>query len=723
MDLSKSKLFPEQMDKTPDKYWTLSICLMLALTTFAVYWQVHTYDFVRYDDDRYVTENPNVTVGLTQQSVIWALTTGYFSNWHPLTWLSHMLDCEMFGLNPGPHHLTNLFLHIANALLLFIILKRMTNALWQSAFVAAAFALHPLHVESVVWIAERKDVLSTLFWLLTVGAYMRYVKRPRPGRYLFTLLVFAMGIMSKPTVVTLPFVLLLLDYWPFGRFPNAQTVKDAEKTNHKFPDISFQWRTFYRLAMEKVPFLALSVFSSIVTYFSQRTGSTVVPLHYLPVISRIANAVISYVKYMGKMIWPDRLAVFYPHSSLGAMSFGTGTVWLVASILILLVISIYVIRLARSHKYLPVGWLWYLGTLVPVIGLVQVGGQGMADRYSYVSFTGLFIIIAWAAPELIARWRYKKIALTAAVVVLTSAMMITTRRQVRHWQNSYTLFNHAVAVTENNSNMYYNLGVILANEGRFDEAVMNYRQALRISPNIFNAQSNLGIILFEQGEYDQAIECFKKAVQLKPDDHSTHHNLGLAYLRQGKLDKAEELFQGALQIKSDWPQTHNKLGTVYLQQGKLDKATTHLEYSVELKPDQPEVHRDLGLLFHQQGNFERVLYHWQKALELIPDNIEFMNNLAWIMATHQNPDFRDPQKAIRLAERACELSNYKIPGSLDTLSAAYAAAKRFDEAVTTAEKAIDLAMESGLTKLAEDIRKRLSLYKANKPYTEPPPET
>jgi len=707
------------MDKTANKYLTSGICLILAVSTFAVYWQVHSYDFVSYDDNKYVTDNPNVTAGLTREGIIWALTTGYFSYWHPLTWMSHMVDCELFGLNAGGHHVINLLFHIANTLLLFIVLERMTGGLWQSTFVAAAFALHPLHVESVAWVSERKDVLSGFFWLVTMGAYMRYTRRPGAGRYLLTLAAFAMGLMSKPTVVTLPFVLLLLDYWPLGRFESEQRVKGAEEPSRELPNNFFQRRTFYRLVLEKVPFFALSVFSGIVTFFNQRSGEAVVGLQHLSIISRIANAVISYVKYLGKMIWPSRLAVFYPHSSVGAMP-----VWQIGvSVLVLLIISLFVIRLFRSHKYLAVGWLWFLGTLVPMIGLVQVGGQGIADRYSYIPFTGLFIIIAWGAPELLGRLRYRKIVLASAAVVLISAMMVRTWVQTGHWQNSYTLFSHAVAVTENNSNMNYDLAVILYNQGRFDEAVMHYREALRIEPQNFKARINLGIILSERGQYDEAVEHFNMAVRLDPDAHDGHYNLGLALMLQGKLDEAAEQFQEAIRIKADWPETHNNLGSVYLQQGRTDDAIVHYEYSVELKPDQPQVHRDLGVLFHQQGNFERVIYHWEKALELNPDSIELMNNLAWIMATHPNAAFRNPDRAIRLAERACELSNYEISGSLDTLSAAYAAAGRFPEAINTAEKALELAVSSGQTDFAEEIRKRLSLYRASKPYTEAPPET
>jgi tetratricopeptide (TPR) repeat protein len=342
----------------------------------------------------------------------------------------------------------------------------------------------------------------------------------------------------------------------------------------------------------------------------------------------------------------------------------------------------------------------------------------MADRYSYMPFTGLFIIIAWGVPELSWRLPYRKIVLALAAAVLASAMMVRTWVQTGHWQNSYTLYSHAIAVTENNSNMNYNLAVTLYDQERLEEAIMHYREALRIEPQNLKTRINLGMALFERGQYDEALEHFNMTVRLDPDSQEGHYNLGSALLLQGRLDEAAEQFQEAIRIKVE-PKTLNKLGSVYLKQGRADEAIIHYEYSVELKPDQPQVHRDLGFIFHQEDNFERVIYHWEKALELNPDNIELINNLAWIIATHSNAAFRNPEKAIRLAEKACELSSYEIAGSLDTLSAAYAAAGRFPEAIAAAEKALKLVQSREQAKLAEEIRKHLSLYKAGKPYVEP----
>lgn len=374
------------MDKALRTRRNIMVCLILILAIFTVFWQVRSHDFVNYDDDKYVTENRDVKAGLTTQSIIWAFTTTHASNWHPLTWLSHMLDISLFGLNPGWHHLTNLLFHIANTLLLFLILRGMTEEFWKSAFVAALFALHPLHVESVAWIAERKDVLSTFFWMLTILAYAYYVKHPVLRRYLFVLFSFLLGLMSKPMLVTLPFVLLLLDYWPLGRFQMEESGITRNPKKHKSKHPEYQKSIALRLVREKTPFFVLAGFSSIITFIAQQHGGTVRSLEFLPVKTRVANALISYVAYIGKMIWPFNLAVLYPHPGTTLPMWQT-----ILAGLFLLFISYLVIRKVKKLPYLSIGWFWYVGTLVPVIGLVQVGAQSMADRYTYIPLIGLFI--------------------------------------------------------------------------------------------------------------------------------------------------------------------------------------------------------------------------------------------------------------------------------------------------------------------------------------------
>ena len=431
---------------------TLFIYFALALMTLTVFLQIRNFDFVNYDDYAYVRDNQHVLSGLTADNVIWAFTTGYNANWHPVTWLSLMLDCQLFGPDPGRIHLVNVFLHLANALLLFAILKKITGSLWPSAFVAAVFAVHPMHVESVAWIAERKDVLSTLFLLMTVAAYAGYVKCPSVYRYCATLTMFALGLMAKPMLVTLPFVLLLLDYWPLNRF-------------ELFPP-SDRRKMLYRCAIEKIPFFALAVVSSVVTFMVQRAGGAMADTNVVFWGKRFVNAIISYTQYIGKMFWPENLAVFYPLDAAGI------PLWqIVLSGLLLAGMTFLVLYAGRTRKYLPVGWFWFLGTLVPVIGLVQVGSQAYADRYTYIPYVGLFIMIAWGLPELLSKWRYHRPALSISMIIVLIAMGTAAHRQVSVWKDSLTLFSHALEVTQNNCLVNNNLGTAYADLGRYPEAI------------------------------------------------------------------------------------------------------------------------------------------------------------------------------------------------------------------------------------------------------------
>ncbi len=501
-----------------NKDWSVLIYLVLALTVFVVFYQVHSFDFINYDDPAYVYENPNIQLGITLKTIKWAFSTTRSSNWHPLTWLSHALDWQLFGFNPGGHHYTNLIFHIINTLLVFMVLKQMTRAVWASVFVAALFGLHPLHVESVAWIAERKDVLSTFFWLLTVWAYACYVAKPRIANYFLVVVFFAFGLMSKPMLVTLPFVLLLLDYWPLGRVEN------------------FNLRGLYRLIWEKVPLFILSAASGAITFFAQQGSGAVMELVNFPLKLRISNALISYIEYIWKMIWPTRLAIFYPYPSGGI-----SILYVVISATALLAVTIFVLRFASSRRYLITGWFWYLVTLLPVIGLVQVGRQAMADRYSYISLTGLFIIIAWGAPELFGRWRYKRIAFFLSALLIISAMSVCTYFQLRHWRNSQTFCEHSLDVSGDIYMAHFCIAGPLSEQGRFDDVIYHCSEAVRIEPNFVNAinglalaHNNLGNMLCEQGKYDEAIEHFNKALQVKPDYEEARNNLDNALAEVGK---------------------------------------------------------------------------------------------------------------------------------------------------------------------------------------------
>ena len=557
---------PEQVKKT----LVPLIYFALAVSTLLVFCQARNFDFINYDDNEYVSENQHVLNGLTQDGIIWAFTTTpHVGNWHPITWLSLMLDCQLFGTNAGWMHFVNLLLHIANTLLLFAVLKKMTGSLWPSAFVAAAFALHPMHVESVAWIAERKDVLSTLFWMLTLLAYVSYVKRPATLRYLVTITIFAIGLLTKPMLVTLPFVLLLLDYWPLNRFDSPK----AERQSHRTVPVVNKRQILYRIIIEKIPFFALVAVSSVITFLVQRAGGAIVNINALPLKDRAANAFLSYARYIGKMFWPQNLAVFYPFD---ADSFAF---WQVAMcVLLLLVISIFVIRFGRNQKYLLVGWFWFVGTLVPVIGFVQVGIQAYADRYTYISYIGLFIMIAWGLPELLSKWPQRKIALGMAAAMVLTAMGIGAYRQVGYWSNSIALFSHAIEVTQNNALAHYNLGVAYGKLGRHQDAMEAYQQAIRIKPDYADAHCNLGAAYGKLGRNKDAIKSYKQAIRIKPDNAESHNNLGAAYGKLGRYQEAIESLKQAIRIKPDYANAHNNLGFAYLMTG--DKGSALEEYKI-----------------------------------------------------------------------------------------------------------------------------------------------
>jgi tetratricopeptide (TPR) repeat protein len=794
------------MEQVLNKRYVFLIYLVLALATTAAYWQVRHNDFVSFDDNEYIYDNDHVKAGLTREGIVWAFTRAHANNWHPLTWLSHMLDCQLFGTNPLWHHLTNLLFHIANALLLFWVLKRMTNRVWPSAFVAAAFALHPLHVESVAWASERKDVLSTFFWMLTIAAYIRYVERPCTGRYLIVLLALCLGLMAKQMLITLPFVLLLLDYWPLRRLVFERG--GLCDYTHSCAFVSAR-----RCILEKLPLLIPSVAAGITVYLVQEHSGVMKSFTLYPVVYRIENAPVAYVVYIVKMLWPSRLAVFYPHP-LGSLP-----IWkvLCSTLLLVFITGVVIWRMDRE-PYLVVGWLWYIGTLVPVIGLIQLGNQEMADRYTYVPSIGIFVMAAWGAAELLSRWRYRQVVLGVTAGVVLALLLTCTRMQVRHWQNSLTLYEHAIDVTLDNAIMHNILANQLSDKGRFDDAVIHFNEALRINPYYLMARHNKGKTLLEMGKTDEAIalftevlaadnsssevysdlgvayarknklelaiENYNKALELKPDYPNAHYNLGSALSKQGKYDDAIKHYIEALRVKPDWPKARHHLAMALKEQGKVDQAIGEWERALKLKPNYADAHFNLGLALAQQGkyddavkhfvealkvrpkwakayycmglayarqgkfeqavqnykeavridpnfadahsnlgmaqtrvgNLDEAIKHYTEALRLEPDRVDTMNNLAWLWATAGDAKFRNSAEAVKLAERACELTEHKQPEMLDTLAVAYAAAGRFSEAIDIAERAIGLAEEAKQKDLAAEIKSRLKLYKAGQPY-------
>jgi tetratricopeptide (TPR) repeat protein len=547
------------MNRSRLNWRPLLVCLGLGVATLATFWPVSRSAFIGLDDPDYVKKNPQVLQGLTWRSVGWAFTTGFASNWHPLTWISHMVDVQLFGLKPGWHHCTSLILHLANTLLLFLVLRCMTGAIWRSAIVAALFALHPLHVESVAWISERKDVLSTLFFFLTLFAYVKYVETkvqspkskvqsPQPPAhashitshtslyYLLALVFFALGLMSKPMLVTLPFVLLILDYWPLRR---VEIKNQKSKIKNLLP-----------LVFEKLPFLALSVAASIVTFMVQRHGEAVVPVSDIPLDLRIENALVSYAVYLEKMVWPAGLAVYYPFSRDIAPEVTA------SAAVSVLVLSLLALLQWRQRPHLAVGWLWYLGMLVPVIGLVQVGLQARADRYTYVPLIGIFIALVWEVGERTSGWRYGRSFGAAAGAAVIAVCLVLTARQLRFWRNSVTLFERTLALTTNNFVIHLDLGNTLLEQGELAGAEKEFAEAAGINPRYADAQYNWGTALAMQGKLDEAINHFRAALDLKPRSEDAHFLLGCALGMKGRVPEAIEEYRTSLALKP------NQLGTL-----------------------------------------------------------------------------------------------------------------------------------------------------------------
>ena len=581
------------------------ICIFLIASTLTVYWQITNHEFINYDDGIYVTENYHVQSGLTFESIKWAFTTGHAANWHPVTWLSHMLDCELYGLNPMGHHWTSLQIHLINSILLFLVLKMMTGALWRSSFVAALFALHPLHVESVAWVAERKDVLSTFFWILSVWAYVRYVRQPDKKRYFLLILFFILGLMSKPMLVTLPFVLLLLDFWPLSRFQSS--------TKGRY---DFSYKTIAGLIWEKLPLFAFSAASCIVTFFVQRHGGAVVPMETFPLTLRIANTFISYISYIEKTLWPQNLTLLYPYPktlSLG-MAIGSG--------LLLLCISTVVFLARKRCSYLVTGWLWYIGTLVPVIGLVQVGAQSMADRYTYIPIVGIFIILTWGIADISARWQHRKILLLLFSVTALVSISICTWFQAGYWQNSVTIFTHTLNITNNNSIAHYGLGMAYDQQGKLDEAVSHYNKALKIDPCYAQAHHNLGTVLIRQGNTEAAIYHYSRALQLNPNYSKAYYNLAKAYMKLNKIESAIHYFQEALNIDPEMKIALFNLSWIYAtnndEQFRNGKEAVSLAEKLCILQDykHPLSLDALAAAYAEIGKFDTAVSTAEKAFKL-----------------------------------------------------------------------------------------------------------
>jgi tetratricopeptide (TPR) repeat protein len=648
------KATPSSSSPSPSRVAPILVVAGLSLLVLLVFWQVGGHSFINYDDGQYIWENPHVQGGLSKESVSWAFTTFYAVNWHPLTWLSHMTDVQLFGLDAGWHHRMNVLFHLANTLLLFLVLWRMTGGLWRSAFVAALFAVHPLHVESVAWVSERKDVLSTLFWLLTMGAYLEYVRRPSVSRYLPVFVFLALGLMCKPMLVTLPFVLLLLDWWPLGRM-SAEGAPASERWRLSLP-------TVYRRVWEKMPLLGLSAISCVVTYIAQSQGKAVVSLGRITIGPRLSNTLVSYAVYLEQMVWPSSLAVIYPHPAIIG---GDIAVWKVAgSVLLLAGISWLVWRERQRRPYLALGWLWYLGTLVPVIGLVQVGGAAHADRYTYVPLIGVFIAAAWGVPELIptGRWRERILGVSAGAVL--AALAVTAWFQAGYWRDNITLYSRSLVVTEGNwmvlSNLggayedrgehvrarecfmealrikpeyapaWYNFGVSTASLGRQEEAIGYYMEALRVEPEYAPALNGLGLARKQLGRLQEAAENFSEAVRIDPEYVDAWYNLGVVDASLGRVQEAIACFRATVRIKPKHASAWYNMGLAQARLGRIREASENFAEAVRIDPGHGNAWYNMGIADAQLGRIQEAIACFRETVRVKPDFAEAWNSLGLI---------------------------------------------------------------------------------------------
>ena len=635
----------------PASPWRLAILIAsLVMTIAAVYGGVLRCGFV-YDDEIYVSREPHVAAGLTADTIAWAFETIDGGIWDPLVRLSHLADVTLFGLDAGAHHRTNLLIHAANAALLLLVLFRMTRRLWPSAMAAALFALHPLHVEDVAWISARKDLLSTLFWLLAIQAWVRYTERPGVRRYLVVAACFALGLMSKPMLVTFPFTLLLLDVWPLGRLGSGEGGGGGigEKPGS----------TPWRLVVEKAPFFLMSAASMAIAFVGQKKGGALELTETLPAASRISNALVSYVSYLGQTLWPSRLAVFYPHPGLSLpLSKGVAAGLLLATITALTLLW----PPLRRMKYPAVGLLWFLGTLVPVIGFVQFGGHARADRFTYVPLIGIFVAAVWGAADLASRRAIPRSALAALSAAILIPLAITSHAQVRHWESNATLFSHALEVTRDNHVAHQYVAVAFAREGRYDDAIAHFREAVRIRPGFSTIWMNLAGALLSAGRTGEAIEAYRQSISLRPENADSHFHLAMVYEQQGDHDQAISLLRETARLDPKFAMARYSIGVIFAGQGKTGEAIEEFAAAVRIDPDSIEAQNNLGALLADRGRFAEAVPHYREALRISPTEPLTHRNLGRALeslgkndeaiaeyqaALRLRPDYADAQTDLR----------------------------------------------------------------------------
>ena len=674
------------------------VCVYLAGITWVVFGQTLRDQFVNFDDNSYVYENWQVARGLSLQGIRWAFTHPVLYLWTPLVTISHMLDCQLYGLTPAGHHLTNVLLHIATAILLFLVLRQMTGALWRGAFVAAVFAIHPLRVESVAWVAERKDVLSGVFFMLTLGAYVRYARHPpSPGRYLAVMFLFVLGLLVKPMLVTLPCVLLLLDYWPLGRWTTAQG-----------------WGNLGRLLREKIPLFVISAVWCVVTLRVGRVPDPAPALFPLPL--RIGNAAVSSITYLEQMFYPAGLAVLYPFPPDGQ------PLWKAALAVFLLIAITAAFFLRRAKQpFLLAGWLWYLGMLAPVLGILQMGRESHADRYTYLPQIGIYVLITWGVAELSASWRYRRQILGGLAAGVIVALTLCARAQASYWRDSESLWRRMLACTPGDPLVmpHLSLGLALLDKGMVDDAIAQFHKALAIETDAYpdpNSEADthidLGCALLDKGGTDAAIAEYNKAVAVDPGYAPGHFNLGYALLQKGKVDAAIAEFQRAIQITPDYPNALMDLGGALRAKGELDEAILEYRKALEMRPDYPEGNYDLANALLQKGEVKDAIFHFEKTLKADPLFVPALNNLAWVLASCSDRSLRDGPRAVELAGRANQITGGQQPDILRTLAAAYAEAGQTQSAAEAAREALRLAAVQGNTTLEDVLRKEIERYEA-----------
>ena len=735
----------DRLDQQPplgETFKVLAVCCFLLLTVLLVFGQAYQFEFIVCDDDPYVYGNPHVIDGLSQKAssadpkekvwrgwrdnpLWWCLTSDHAGNWHPLTWFSHVLDAEMYGIHDMPpshffgpgtperwrgpeaggHHFTSVLLHAAAAIVLFLALRRMTGAFWCSALVAAMFALHPLRAESVAWVAERKDVLSGLFWMLTLFAYGGYCLRPSIGRYLAVMAVFALGLTAKSMLVTLPCVLLLLDFWPLRRWqPRQLSPGPTEQSPSRFAPQSIGW-----LVVEKLPLLALSAAVCVIVVIIQQNMGCMTMTDSVPMDCRIANAAFSCAAYLWKTIWPLHLAIFYPHLAvMGAdeaqkialqtrlISYGIGAAVLLA------VITLFVLWNLRRRPYLAVGWFWYLGTLVPVIGLIQVGAQGMADRYTYLPTIGVTIMVVWGGAELAARSSRLRMTLSIAAGIVLATWTVFTFCQVATWETSVTVFQHAIDVTNDNYFAHNHLALAYQNDVR-NLAAAGKKAAAK------DLETKAG-------------EEFEEAVRLGPSYDASNANLGVYYMNTKQLKKALVCFENAVRVNYRAAFHHANLATAYGMLDRFDDAAAQYREAIDIEPKTARYHQALAGILFRQGKAPAALAELYKVLDLSPNDPGTMTNIAWHLATSYDASIRDGKKSLELAQRATELTNRKYPLALNALAAAYAETGRFEDATDTASEALTLAAQQNNQGFVALAKEAIRVYASGSPFRQPPPK-